>query len=333
MGAGSWGTALAKHVAERGVPTRLWAREDEVAEGISRNHRNPLFLTGVDLPPHLRASTDLDAVLDGADVIVSVVPTQHVRRAFCDAGPALARAQVVVTASKGIEAESLLLPHEILAQVGAPADHLVALSGPSFAREVAAGLPTAVVAAGCDRDRTLLVRDLFTATHFRVYSSTDIGSVELGGALKNVMAIAAGVVDGLQLGDNARAAVITRGLAEMTRLGVARGGDPRTFAGLSGIGDLMLTCSGALSRNRSVGVALGRGRSWREISAEMTEVAEGVHTSRSARDLGDAHGVDMPITDQVCQILFEGREPSAAVLELISRSPRDESDQPLGAGA
>jgi glycerol-3-phosphate dehydrogenase (NAD(P)+) len=326
VGAGSWGTALAKLFAEKGVPTTLWAREHEVVDGIGAHHRNPLFLSDVDLPPALRATADVAEAVTGADVVVNAVPTQHIRAVFSDLGPALDRATVVVTASKGIEAESLRLPHEILIELGAGAEKVVALSGPSFALEVAARLPTAVVAAGSGRESTLLVRDLMATDRFRVYSAGDITGVELGGALKNVVAIAAGVVDGLEFGNNARAAVITRGLAEITRLGVARGANPQTFAGLSGMGDLVLTCTGPLSRNRSVGLALGGGRTWDEISAEMHEVAEGVHTSRSARELGFTVDVDMPITEQVCELLFEGKDPAGAVLDLTGRDLRDEHE-------
>ncbi len=308
------------------MPTILWAREEEVAEGIDADRRNPLFLSGVDLPPALRATADVAEAVARADVIVNAVPTQHIRAVFSDVRSALALVSVVVTASKGIEAESLQLPHEILVELGAGADDVVALSGPSFAREVAAGLPTAVVAAGSDRGRTLLVRDLMATDRFRVYSAGDMTGVELGGALKNVVAIAAGVADGLEFGDNTRAAIITRGLAEITRLGVARGGNQQTFAGLSGMGDLVLTCTGPLSRNRSVGLALGQGRTWTQISAEMQEVAEGVHTSRAARELGHMVDVELPITEQVCQVLFEGKDPGDAVLDLTGRDLRDENE-------
>ncbi len=304
----------------------LWAREEEVAAGIAARHRNPLFLSDVELPAGLHATADLAEALAGADVIVSAVPTQHIRSVFAEARAALARASAVVTVSKGIEAETLETPHQILAEAGAAADRVVALSGPSFAREVAARLPTAVVAAGPDRRRTLEVRDLFATRRFRVYSSDDIVSVELGGALKNVVAIAAGVAHGLEFGQNTHAAIVTRGLAEITRLGVARGGDPQTFAGLSGMGDLVLTCGGSLSRNRTLGVQIGEGRTLEQISAEMHEVAEGVPTSRSARDLGRRCGVELPITEQVCALLFEGKDPAEAVLDLTDRDLRDEQD-------
>jgi glycerol-3-phosphate dehydrogenase (NAD(P)+) len=326
VGAGSWGTALAKLLAEQGLPTVLWAREHEIVDGIRAHHRNPLFLGDVDLPTTLSSTGDLAEALTKAEVVVSAVPTQHIRSVFADQAPLLSRASVVVTVSKGIEAETLLTPHQILVELGVPEDRLVALSGPSFAREVAAQSPTAVVAAGRDRQRTVDARDLFSTNRFRVYSSDDVISVELGGALKNVVAIAAGVAHGLSFGHNTHAAIITRGLAEITRLGVAQGGDPLTFAGLSGIGDLVLTCTGDLSRNRSVGVELGRGRSLEQISAQTNEVAEGVHTSRSARDLGRRSGIDLPITEQVCELLFEGKNPTDALLALTDRALRDEPE-------
>lgn len=327
IGAGSWGTALATVLARQGVDVTLWAREPEVVDGIRSRRRNPLFLADVDLPATLGATGDLDEALRGVDLVVNAVPTQHIRRVLVGAAAdRLGRVPIVVTVSKGVEADTLLLPHEILAGIGVAPERVVALSGPSFAREVALDQPTAVVAAGADRERSVIVRDLFGGRRFRVYSSDDIASVELGGALKNVIAIAAGIVDGLGYGHNTMAALISRGLAEVTRLGVARGGDPLTFAGLSGVGDLVLTCTGGLSRNRSVGRELGRGRSWSEISAEMHEVAEGVHTCRSARELGRRAGVELPITEEVCRVIFEGKDPGAAVGDLIGRDLRDERE-------
>ncbi len=325
LGAGSWGTALAGHLAGCGHPTVLWAREAEVVAGITADHVNPLFLTGVALPRSLVASGDMVAAMSDARVVVTAIPVQHLR-ATLSGVDGLDRLDVVVTVSKGIEADTLSTPHEILADLGVPADRIVALSGPSFAREVAAHLPTAVVAAGIDPDRTQLVQRLFASDRFRVYTSDDIVGVEIGGALKNVIALAAGVADGLEIGDNARAAIITRGLAEITRLGVALGGHPATFAGLSGVGDLVLTCAGGLSRNRSVGLALGRGRRLADIRAEMNEVAEGVPTCRSARELAARTGVEMPITEQMFRILNDEVEPRAAMRDLLGRSLRDERE-------
>lgn len=265
IGAGSWGTALADLLARHGAVVHVWAREPEVVEGIELEHRNPLFLSDVELHPTLRAVGDLGAALLGVDLIVSAVPTQHLRSVFSDVGGGLASLPPLVSVSKGIESDSLLTPSAVLVELGARTERVVALSGPSFARDVAAGLPTAVVAAGPDPELARWVRDVFSRPTFRVYSSDDRIGVELGGALKNVIAIASGAVDGLELGDNARAAIITRGLAEISRLGVDLGGDPQTFAGLSGVGDLVLTCTGTQSRNYRVGAAIGRGRRPEEI--------------------------------------------------------------------
>lgn len=326
LGAGSWGTALASHLASQGVSTTLWAREREVVDGIAEHRRNPLFLTGVDLPPSLAVTADLAAAAR-ADVIVSAIPVPHIRNTLTGL-TALRRADIVVTVSKGIEPSTLSTPHQILVDLGAADGHVVALSGPSFAREVAAHLPTAVVAAGADFERTRRVQDLFSTDRFRVYTSDDIVGVEIGGAMKNVIALAAGASDGLELGDNTRAAIITRGLAEITRLGVAMGGHPETFSGLSGIGDLMLTCAGGLSRNRSVGLAIGAGRKLADISAEMNEVAEGVSTCRTAHQLAGRIGVEMPITHQMYQLLYEDKDPLEALNDLLGRQLRNERATP-----
>jgi glycerol-3-phosphate dehydrogenase (NAD(P)+) len=324
IGAGAWGTALARLLANQGVPTLIWAREPEVVDDIRSIHENRTFLAGIDLGPDLEATGDLHEAFERSDIIVNAVPTQHMRSVLQRAGGALRKTGLVISVSKGIELDTLLTPHEILAELGVPVQRVVALSGPSFAAEVASGQPTAVVAAGSDRTRVQHVRTMFATGTFRVYSSHDIISAEFGGALKNVIAIAVGISDGLGFGRNTRAALITRGLSEITRLGVARGGDPMTFAGLSGMGDLVLTCTGDLSRNRSVGLAIGQGRPLAEILAEMDEVVEGVVTSRSAHQLAARVGVEMPITAQVCAVLHEGKEPRQAVLDLISRELRDE---------
>ena len=327
VGGGSWGTALAAHLASSGVATQLWAREPEVVDGINDVHRNQLFLSDVDLPTSLTASADLPAVIAGHDVIVSAVPVQFLRGTLDGVG-GLADVDTIVTVSKGIEVGTLQTPHHILVELGVPEDRIVALSGPSFAREVAAGRPTAVVAAGRDPGRVERVQQLFSQGYFRVYGSDDIVGVEIGGALKNVVALAAGVSDGLELGDNTRAAIITRGLAEITRLGVALGGNPATFSGLSGVGDLMLTSAGGLSRNRSVGLAIGRGRKLDEIRAEMHEVAEGVPTCRSATELAARVGVELPIAEQMYLLLYEDRDPREALDDLFGRELRDERDEP-----
>lgn len=326
IGAGSWGTTLADLLAKKGVPTTIWAREREVVESIRTERENSLFLPGVRLSDDLHATGELPEVLDAASVVVSAVPTQFIRGVVTPIARGFTPDQTLVTVAKGIEVDTLLTPAEIYGEVvdGEVAAGITALSGPSFAREVAAEHPTAVVAASADPTRARFVRDLFATPTFRVYSSDDVLSVELGGALKNVIAIAAGIVEGLRYGSNTIAALITRGLAEITRLGVARGGNPLTFAGLSGMGDLVLTCTGPLSRNRAVGEQLGKGKKLAEILQDMQMVAEGVRTTLAARALGEKLHVDLPIIEQVYQVLYEEKDPRQVATELMTRELRDE---------
>ncbi len=326
VGAGAWGTALAKLLVDKGVPTRIWARESEVVDSINTARENSVFLAGVRLPESLEADGNLAAVLGESAVIVNAVPTQHIRAVYRDMDRAAAGSEVVVTVSKGIEVESLQLPVDILRDsMPSLADMgVVALSGPSFAREVAAGHPTAVVAAG-PLEHAARVQSLFSNEVFRVYTTEDIVSVELGGALKNVMAIAAGICDGLRFGHNTVTAVITRGLAEISRLGVALGGNPQTFAGLSGMGDLVLTCTGGLSRNRMVGQEIGKGRKLTEILGGMDQVAEGVRTVVAVRELARRTGIEMPIAEQVYLTLHEDKDPMQVVRELMTRQLRRET--------
>ena len=326
IGAGSWGTALANLLARKGVPTTLWAREPGVVATIATTRENDLFLPGIRLAERLQATGDLPAALAENEVLVNAVPTQFIRRTYEPLVPLVFDEHLLVTVSKGIEVDTLATPSEIFADVfgGTVASGITALSGPSFAREVAADYPTAVVAASGVAAHSHRVRDLFATEAFRVYSSDDVVSVELGGALKNVIAISAGIVEGLRYGHNTIAALITRGLAEITRLGVARGGNPRTFAGLSGLGDLVLTCTGPLSRNRAVGEALGRGKSLDEILNDMNMVAEGVKTTMAARTLANSLGVEMPITEQVYQVIYEGKDPRIVGGELMTRQLKDE---------
>lgn len=327
-GAGSWGTTLADLLARKGVPTTVWALEPGVVESIRTKRENTLFLPGVRLSDELTATGDLPGCVDDADIVVSAVPTQFLRGVITPIADLFRADQTLVTVSKGIEVDTLLTPAEIYAEVvgGDVAAGITALSGPSFAREVAAEHPTAVVAASADQARARFVRDLFATPAFRVYSSDDVLSVELGGALKNVIAIAAGIVEGLRYGSNTIAALITRGLAEITRLGVARGGNALTFAGLSGMGDLVLTCTGPLSRNRAVGEQLGRGKRLTEILGDMHMVAEGVRTTLAARTLGDRLDVDLPIIEEVYQVLYEDKDPRVAARELMTRELRDERE-------
>ena len=326
VGGGSWGTALANLLATYDVDTTLWAREPEVVDGINTERENVTFLPGVTLSSRLKATSDLAGSLQGAELAVSAVPTQFTRSVWTSVAEQLPPQTPIVSVSKGIEVDTLATPSVILGEVlGAGAeDRVLALSGPSFAREVVAKYPTAVVVAGPNDEVARNVQELFSSESFRVYTSDDIVGVELGGALKNVIAIAAGIVEGLRYGHNTLAALITRGLAEIARLGVAMGGDPFTFAGLSGMGDLVLTCTGGLSRNRTVGVELGRGRTIDEITGEMQMVAEGVKTTRAAKQLSDAAGVELPICDQMYEVLYEEKSPVTAAHDLMIRTLRSE---------
>ena len=323
LGAGSWGTTLANLLAGKGDDVRLWAFEPEVAEAINRTHENPLFLAGVGLAPALRATGDAGEAVRGAEVVVSATPSHAVRAVATPLAGVVRDGTLVVSATKGIEAESLALMSQVFAEC-LPQARFAVLSGPSFAAEVCQGQPTAVVAAATEEATARDAQAVFATPRFRVYSNRDVKGVELGGALKNVIAIAAGILEGLGLGHNPRAALITRGLAEITRLGVRMGADPLTFAGLAGMGDLVLTCTGDLSRNRRVGMELGKGRPLDQILAEMTQVAEGVKTARSARDLSRKVGVELPICDQVHAIMYEGKGARQALVELMTRAPKRE---------
>lgn len=329
VGAGSWGTALAGLLAKKGVDTVLWSFEADVAEAIQRGHRNPRYLSEVELDPRLSATSDMREAVDGARFVVSVSPSHVVRKVMAGAAAHLADDAVVISASKGIEVETLQTMDEVLSEVlpAGIAERAAFISGPSFALEVGLEHPTAVTVASHDEEAARLTQELFQTPYFRVYTSSDVKGVELGGSLKNVMAIAAGVVEGLGYGNNTRAALITRGLAEMTRLGLALGADPRTLAGLAGVGDLILTCTGALSRNRGLGEELGRGRTLDEVLAEMTMVAEGVRTAQSARALSRREGIEMPIVEEVYALLFEGRSARQALENLMLRDPKPEQWQ------
>ena len=326
IGAGSWGTTLAGVLAKNGHETVLWALEPDVVEQVNRAHENTRFLAGVQLPESLTATSDLAAALAGTEVLVNVVPSQFVAKVMKDAAPHLAPGCQLVSASKGIETSTLRRMDEVLRDT-LGVDRMkgfTVLSGPSFALEVAREAPTAVVAASTDRAAAERVQKLFQNRYFRVYTNPDVVGVELGGALKNVIALAAGMTSGLGFGHNTLAALITRGLAEMARLGQAVGARPATFAGLAGMGDLVLTCTGELSRNRTVGVRLGRGESLASILGEMSAVAEGVKTAQAAHDLAQKHGVQMPITSEVKAILVDGRSAREALSNLMQRDPKPE---------
>ena len=326
VGAGSWGTALAALAAQRGHEVSLWAREPEVVEQIRDSAENQTFLPGVTLPGTLGVTGDLEGAVTGAEIVVSVSPSQHVGAVMSRAAPHLRPDVVVVTASKGIEISTLRRMDQVLEEVltADQMERLTVLSGPSFAVEIAREDPTAVVAASHSQESRLLVQSTFQTPYFRVYTNPDVIGVELGGALKNVIAVAAGVVAGLGFGHNTRCALITRGLAEITRLGLAMGASRPTFSGLAGMGDLVLTCTGDLSRNRTVGFELGRGRSIESILGEMTAVAEGVKTAEAVHELAARHHVEMPICREVYGILMEGTDPSEAARNLMLRDPKPE---------
>lgn len=326
IGAGSWGTTLANLLASKGFPVTLWVYEEDLAGRMEQRRENDLYLPGFTLSENLGFTSDLAQAVSARDLLVLVPPSQVMRTVMLEAAPHIATGTQLVAASKGIENDTLLTMSEVLGQILPPGKYGTPafLSGPSFAREVAAGMPTAVVAAAADAEVAARVQDIFSTETFRVYSNDDVMGVELGGALKNVIALAAGVSDGLGFGYNSRAALITRGLAEITRLGVRMGADARTFAGLAGMGDLVLTCTGDLSRNRSVGIELGRGRSLEEILAGMKMVAEGVKTTLSTYQLACKLQVEVPIIEQMYHILYEGKEARQAVTDLMLRELKPE---------
>lgn len=330
IGAGAWGTALARHLAEKDVGVHLWAYEREVVEAISSKQENSLFLPGIRLSPSLSATNSLADALRDVETVLFAVPSHAARSVLQQMGPLLVQPLPVVSATKGIEEDSLKLVSEVMSEVlpRITPEHVMILSGPSFAAEVSLGYPTAVSLAGRNRDLVRRVQAVLIGPTFRVYADDDTIGVQLGGALKNVMALAAGVVDGLGLGHNARAALITRGLAEMIRLGVAMGADARTFYGLSGVGDLVLTCTGPLSRNHSVGVRLGKGERLEAILGSMHGIAEGVRTAKAALGLAHRCGVEMPIVQEVNAVLFEGKSCRQAVGDLMERSAKDEKGSP-----
>ena len=326
VGAGSWGTTLANLLAKKGNDVRLWSFEEEVTTAINESRENTVYLPDVPLDDHLTATSDLAESVEGADMVLSVSPSQHVRKVMASAAPHVAEDTLVVSASKGIETRSLETMAEVLEDVLPTTMHrsLTFLSGPSFAAEVSAEHPTAVTVASRDRRAARRAQELFQTDYFRVYTTHDVTGVELGGALKNVMALAAGMIAGLGYGHNTRSALITRGLAEMSRLGTALGANPLTFAGLAGMGDLILTCTGDLSRNRTVGFALGEGRSLDEVLGEMRMVAEGVETTRATHELAQREEIEMPIVAEVYAVLFEDRPPEEAVRNLMLRDPKPE---------
>jgi glycerol-3-phosphate dehydrogenase (NAD(P)+) len=328
IGAGSWGTTLADLLAKKGHRVTLWAYEAELVAAVLASRENHLYLPGIRLTDSLVVTNSLRETVSDKQLILSVVPSQVLRGVLREAVPLLAEDSVVVSASKGIEVETLMLVSQVYEELLPPKlfRRFAILSGPSFAREVAQEMPTAVVAAASDPAVARVVQDAFTSGFFRVYTNSDIIGVELGGAIKNVIAIAAGIADGLGFGCNTRAALITRGLAEITRLGMALGAKAETFAGLAGMGDLVLTCTGDLSRNRTVGIQLGKGRTLQEILGEMRMVAEGVKTTESTFLLAKRLNVDMPITAKVHDILYGGKSARTSVMDLMTRNLKSEGN-------
>jgi len=328
IGAGSWGTALANLLAEKGLEVDLWVREEEVFTQIRDKRFNEVFLPGFRLSDGLRPVSSLEEALRDKQLALLAIPSHVFRSALLSLRPFLRPDISVVIATKGIENDTLWVMSQLAGEIldKRIMETCACLSGPSFAREVARQYPTAVTVACRDMGHAKKLQELFSRDFFRVYAGDDVMGTQLGGALKNVIAIAAGASDGLNFGENARAALITRGLAEMTRLGVAMGSNPHTFAGLAGLGDLVLTCTGDQSRNRSVGLKIARGMDFEEITRSMRMVAEGVKTSRSAYELSLKMGVAMPITTEVYRILYEGRDPRDAVRELMLRDLKAERE-------
>ncbi|MBX3247898.1 MAG: NAD(P)-dependent glycerol-3-phosphate dehydrogenase [Myxococcales bacterium] len=326
IGAGSWGTALAKLMADQGYETRLWSRRADQAAMIEERRTNPDYLRDVPLPPPLHATSDLAAAVRDADLVIVVVPTEANRALLADLVPLVPAHVPIVSATKGIEQGSLKLVSEVFEELFPKERHrmLTYLGGPSFAHEVARGVPTAVSIAGHDEAIRQQVQRYFNTDRFRVYTTEDVTGVEVGGALKNVIAIAAGIADGMKLGHNTRAALITRGLAELSRLALTLGANPLTLAGLSGMGDLVLTCTGDLSRNRRVGMELGQGRKLPEILKDLGMVAEGVQTAKSAHELALKLDVDMPITHAVYSVLYQDKPAQVALVELMTRPLKEE---------
>jgi len=325
IGAGSWGTSLANLLAKEGFPVTLWVYEADLAGRIYQTAENDLYLPGVKLSPNLTATHDLDLAVTDKQILLFVPPSQVLRQVFSQAWPRIAAEALLVFASKGVENNTLLTMSEVVEQVANGALQRSAfLSGPSFAREVAEEMPTAVAVAAENPDVADQVQEVFSTSYFRTYTNSDVLGTELGGALKNVIALAAGVSDGLGFGHNTRAALITRGLAEITRIGLAKGAQQETFSGLAGMGDLVLTCTGDLSRNRSVGIELGKGRTLQEILTGMQMVAEGVKTTLSAYQLAEKLEVEAPLIEQMYLILYQDKPARQAVQDLMLRELKSE---------
>lgn len=325
MGAGSWGTVYATICADAGADVVLWARRQEVADEVDGDHRNRAYLGEQPLPAALRATADAEEALRGADIVVLAIPSQALRACLLDWRAVAPRASVYASLIKGLEAGTRQRPSEVVREVlDLPGDQVVAVSGPHFAAECARRMPSATVVGGSAPDVVERVQAHSHTDYFRVYTNLDLVGVEIGGAVKNAIAVAAGVSDGMGYGDNTKAMLVTRGLAEMTRLGVALGGDSLTFSGLAGTGDLVMTCMSRQSRNRHVGEQLGRGQSLEEITGETRMVAEGVHSAPALAELARIHGVEMPIVEHVVKVVHEGMDPAAVASVMMGRAPKPE---------
>lgn len=325
LGAGSWGTTLAILLAKKGVPLRLWCHNPQLAETIRLKRNNPTYLPGCDVPSQIEVYSDLEGALEGAGFVIVAVPSLYVDSIMSKASSTLNEKTIIVSASKGIEVSSLLRVSQIIEAYFPFPEQIFVLSGPNFAAEIARDLPAAAVVAGSQSADLMRTQSHLGTSKFRVYTNTDPIGCELGGALKNVIAIACGVADGLKLGLNARSALITRGLAEITRLGVALGAEPLTFLGLAGVGDLVLTCTGDLSRNRRVGLGIGEGKSPEEVIKGMKMIAEGVETAVAVKELSRRTGVEMPISEEVYLLLHEDKNPRQVVEDLMGRTLKQEA--------
>jgi glycerol-3-phosphate dehydrogenase (NAD(P)+) len=326
LGAGSWGTTLAVLLSNKSHEVTLWSYSTSDAERIRFSRENTPYLPGIQIPPAIAVTSDLTEAVRGAEMVVAAVPSQFVRGVITGVPPRSLDKAIIVNVAKGIEVGTLMTMSEVFLDVlpGFPSDQITTMSGPSHAEEVSRSIPTTVVAASTSIDTARIVQQAFMVPSFRVYAATDLRGVELGGALKNVIAIAAGIIEGAGLGDNTKAALMTRGIAEITRMGVRMGAELRTFGGLSGIGDLMVTCMSRHSRNRHVGVEIGRGRLLKDVLGDMVMVAEGVETTRSARELARRVGIEVPIINEVHNILFEEKDPLRACYDLMTRDPKGE---------
>jgi glycerol-3-phosphate dehydrogenase (NAD(P)+) len=322
LGAGSWGTALSMLLYKKGFQVSLWARDTKIVNEINKKGTNSRYLPDIIIPTGIRVSNSIVDIIEKADLWVLAVPSHAMREVIITIKPFFSPKTIVVNTAKGLEEYSLNRMSEVIKQELCGCNKLAVLSGPSHAEEVCRSNPTAVVVASTDMDCAELVQDIFIFNTFRVYINLDLIGVELGGALKNIIALATGIAEGLGLGDNARAALITRGLAEITRLGMAMGANPLTFAGLTGIGDLIVTCNSIHSRNRRAGIEIGKGKSLNEVLVKIGMVVEGIKTTRSAWQLARKYGIEMPITNQVFNIIFEGKEPARGVTELMQRQKK-----------